>query len=218
MLSIVSQISTDPVPPPSRFRKGLDPRLDAICLKALARQPADRFASMRAFAEALAPWLEAEPPRVGLDTGPSLTLRIAGTPFAYRPAPTQQVISLGRQKRRPGEPPEMGNDVVLRVPGNDTLSSRISRRHLEIHRQAGGFVVIDRSRAGTTHNGHPLTRDVPVALAGGDRLVVAGVLTLEVDLHGSGGRRLAGNEVAVPRADATEVVLEASVGDMVTLE
>jgi serine/threonine-protein kinase len=39
--------------PPSRRRPGLAARLDDICLTALARQPARRFASMTAFAEAL---------------------------------------------------------------------------------------------------------------------------------------------------------------------
>jgi serine/threonine protein kinase len=39
--------------PPSRHRPGLDPRLDAICLKALAKKPSARFRSMAAFAAVL---------------------------------------------------------------------------------------------------------------------------------------------------------------------
>ena len=42
--------------PPSARRPGIDPALDTVCLKALAKKPAERFASMTAFAEALAPW------------------------------------------------------------------------------------------------------------------------------------------------------------------
>jgi formylglycine-generating enzyme required for sulfatase activity len=42
--------------PPSARRPGLDAALDAVCLKALAKKPAERFASMAAFAEALVPW------------------------------------------------------------------------------------------------------------------------------------------------------------------
>ena len=64
-------------PPPSRFRPGLDARLDAICLQALAKQPADRFSSMRAFADALA---ALESATVSPLIGPRLTLRITGTP------------------------------------------------------------------------------------------------------------------------------------------
>ena len=39
--------------PPSVVRLGLDPRLDALCLKALAKDPADRYASAKDFADAL---------------------------------------------------------------------------------------------------------------------------------------------------------------------
>jgi hypothetical protein len=38
---------------PSRIRPELDPRLDAVCLAAMAKDPAQRFRSMDAFAEAL---------------------------------------------------------------------------------------------------------------------------------------------------------------------
>ncbi len=215
LLALVTQITSDPPPPPSRFRPGLDPRLDAVCLRALAKQPADRFPSMRAFALALEEVQSLPPP-----PDPRLTLRIAGTSFAYRPAPTQRVISLGRQKRRPGEPPEMGNDVVLRVPGNDQLSARISRRHLEIHRHGDAWTVIDRSKAGTLLNGAPLQRDLAAPLAAGDRLVVAGVLRLEVGLDDAvGARPSAGSEVSITHeAGGAPVVLEVSLGDVVTLE
>lgn len=43
--------------PPRQFRPELDPALEVICLKALAKQPADRYPSMRVFAEALESWL-----------------------------------------------------------------------------------------------------------------------------------------------------------------
>jgi len=220
LLSLVSQITSDPPPPPSRFRPGLDPRIDTICLKALAKRPADRFASMAAFAKELEPLtvLTVLPVSLAPSGEGRLTLRVIGTPFAYRPAPMQTVISLGRQKRRPGEPPEAGNDVVLRVPGNDALSGRISRRHLEIRRTAtGGHEVIDRSKAGTLLNGRPLTRDVAAPLSGGDRIVVAGVLALEVELEGRPAGRAVAGEVAVPQA-GNRVMLEASLGDLMTME
>ena len=58
----------EPPPPPSQHCPGLSPQLDAICLKAIARHVADRFASMIEMADALAEYLElptagAEPPR-----------------------------------------------------------------------------------------------------------------------------------------------------------
>jgi hypothetical protein len=60
---LLAQIARDPPPLPSRFRAGLDPALEGVCLKALAKRPEDRFASMTAFATALAPYAgETEPP------------------------------------------------------------------------------------------------------------------------------------------------------------
>jgi pSer/pThr/pTyr-binding forkhead associated (FHA) protein len=152
--------------------------------------------------------------------GPRLGLRVMGTPFAYRPAPGQGVITLGRQRRRPGEPTDVGNDIVLRVPDNDVLSGRISRRHLEIRRQGDLFVVVDRSRAGTLLNGQTLERDEATQLAAGDRLLIAGVVTLEVDLEGAPARKASVQEVTVPTKGGKEgrVVLEATLGDMVTRE
>src|SRR5262249_5089581 len=51
---VLAQVVADTPEPPSRWRADLDPRLDAVCLKALARDPADRHPSMAAFAGALA--------------------------------------------------------------------------------------------------------------------------------------------------------------------
>src|SRR5262249_42790444 len=43
--------------PPSAFRPDLDPRLEAVCVKCLAREPAERFAAMKEVAAALAGFL-----------------------------------------------------------------------------------------------------------------------------------------------------------------
>jgi tetratricopeptide (TPR) repeat protein len=48
----------EPAPPPTRWRPDLDPGLQEVCLKALAKRPDDRFADMAAFADALGWWLE----------------------------------------------------------------------------------------------------------------------------------------------------------------
>ena len=40
-------------PAPSSIREGLDAALDAVCLKAMAREPEERFASMRELNQAL---------------------------------------------------------------------------------------------------------------------------------------------------------------------
>ena len=215
LFSLVSQVTLDAPPPPSQRKPGLDPRLDAVCLKALAKAPPGRFGSMQAFADVLAAILD--PDRPSATRGPhTFTLRVLGTPYAYRPLPNQTYITIGRQRRKPGEPDDTGNDVVLRVPGNSDLSTRISRRHFEIQRDGDQYFVVDRSKVGTQLNGAPLTRDMPALLASGDRLVVAGVVELEVVLHAPGPMRLVRPEVLLP--GIAGIVLEATLGDMVTTE
>jgi predicted Ser/Thr protein kinase len=65
---ILAQIMTQPPPPPSQYRPDLDPRLEAVCLKALSKQIADRYACMRDFGAALAECLRGDQPPV--DRGP----------------------------------------------------------------------------------------------------------------------------------------------------
>jgi hypothetical protein len=50
---LLAQIETAAPVPPSQLRPGLSPALDAVCLKALAKRPQDRFATMAELAGAL---------------------------------------------------------------------------------------------------------------------------------------------------------------------
>jgi WD40 repeat protein/serine/threonine protein kinase len=65
--TLLYQIGHEKPPPPSQFRAGLDPALEAIVLKALAQRPEDRFASAGQFSEALEGWLRGESPIVNRD-------------------------------------------------------------------------------------------------------------------------------------------------------
>jgi hypothetical protein len=56
--SILHQIANAAPPTPACFRPELPPALVALVQKAMARQPADRYPSARAFAEALNRWLD----------------------------------------------------------------------------------------------------------------------------------------------------------------
>ncbi|MCA9178749.1 MAG: SUMF1/EgtB/PvdO family nonheme iron enzyme [Planctomycetales bacterium] len=53
LFPLMQQIVTAPAPPPSSWRPDVDANLDAICLRALAKSPADRYASMSEFAAAM---------------------------------------------------------------------------------------------------------------------------------------------------------------------
>ena len=82
---------TPPIPP-SRVRAGLDTRLDAICLKAMAKNPADRYHSAKDFATALADYLrggELVEEVEALPIAETLSGRMPG-----RPAPATEVLEL----------------------------------------------------------------------------------------------------------------------------
>ena len=214
LVALASQIVTDSPVPPSRRCPGLDSRLDQICLKALAKRPEERWPSMAAFAAALDAIFERS-----AASGPGLTLRIAGTPFAYRAEARQTVVTVGRQRRRPDSLSNEGNDFVIRVTGDEALSLRVSRRHLEIARTPTGYAVTAHGRAGTEHNGRPCPPGEPVPLASGDRLAVAGVLTLEVLFDAvTCGAASPTIDLQAGEDAAARLLLEATRGDLVQME
>jgi class 3 adenylate cyclase len=57
LTAVLVQLVHDQPPRPSLYRDDVDPTLEAICLKALAKSPADRFASMAELAAALDDYL-----------------------------------------------------------------------------------------------------------------------------------------------------------------
>jgi serine/threonine protein kinase len=209
-MALAMQVAADTPKAPSQRKPGLDARLDAVVLKALEKDPARRWPSMSAFADAL------QSPAAA--TAATLTLHIAGTPYAYRAEPNQNVVTVGRQRRKPDSPPDEGSDFFVRVAGNDESSLRISRRHLEFVRTPDGWSVIHRGRTPTERNGVALAPSIPTPLIPGDRLSLCGVVTLFVDFDSPGGARV--SEVTLPPDEnrAAQLLLDATRGDMVHLE
>lgn len=89
-------------PPPSTHRPGLDPRLELLCLKALAKKPQDRYASMDEFAGGLDSVLNA-PPRPAEIVEPEPASQSLDPPS--RPSPMAN-SSLGGARR--SKPPASG--------------------------------------------------------------------------------------------------------------
>jgi WD40 repeat protein/predicted Ser/Thr protein kinase len=77
---IMGQILMAPVPPVTEFRPDANSQLDAICRRAMAKEPGDRFPSMTAFAAALDEYLRAA------DPSPALTTAVVPQPA---PAPAK---------------------------------------------------------------------------------------------------------------------------------
>jgi hypothetical protein len=107
---VLGQILAAPVPPVKEFRPDVDARLDAICRKAMAKGPADRFPSMAEMANALGHYLKAPssppPPLLAPSTAavfkaPSPT--IERSPFenlvaASSPTPAPKKARKGRSR------------------------------------------------------------------------------------------------------------------------
>jgi hypothetical protein len=107
-----------PPPPPSRLRPGLHPGLEALCLRALAKKPEDRFPDCAAFASALRSCLGA----------PTAVPPVAAvTPPAVRqPAdrPTVRPNEAARRTRQAPPAPRTPDQEPGRPPSAFTSSPR----------------------------------------------------------------------------------------------
>ena len=88
--------------------------------------------------------------------------------------PLQDIITFGRLREHEGLP---ANDVVLAHP--DPLMARhISRWHFELRRRIDGFWMRSLSDTVTEVNGRPTPKGQDVPVKPGDRIRLAGALTL----------------------------------------
>ncbi len=155
--------------PPTKLRPDLDPALAAVCLKALAKDPAGRYGSMRQLAEALAPFA---------GDGP-VARRIA--PAATRPTDTRalaelfgsvdDVVDSAIRKHRTPAWVKFGLGLVL-VLGVAALGSVLfaSRGRVSVQIELEGIDLADRSLSFTLDR-EPVTAERlagPIPLAAGD--------------------------------------------------
>jgi serine/threonine-protein kinase len=106
-------VCQDPIPPPSEFNAACPPALDAICLKALARDPSLRFQSALELRRALLEWLQGSPDaRLPEEALASLM----GSLFAARIADKRRVVEQLRASAAPLEVPQGEVDLAVELP------------------------------------------------------------------------------------------------------
>jgi serine/threonine protein kinase len=82
--AVVCQILGKEPEPPSRLRPGLDPRIEAVCLRMLSKRPQDRLPSLKAVAEELATILQDPAPKRRVEPVSTQT-QMPRPPAARRP-------------------------------------------------------------------------------------------------------------------------------------
>lgn len=97
-LSIVAQILTESPPPPSELRPKVDLELQAICLKMMAKELEERYASMDECDRVLAAYLEktTDASTVGTKSGALMTMSLQ---TVAPPEPAQEEAAPGRSRR-----------------------------------------------------------------------------------------------------------------------
>jgi hypothetical protein len=130
----MGQILHAPVPPASEFRPGVDPRLTDVCRRAMAKDPADRFPDMAAFADALQEYID---PEVSVVVEP--VPAPAASEFAslgdVRPAPVR------RPRDRAGEKPSRPNRWVWVGAGVAGLLVLLAGLWLTVRTKHGDVVI-----------------------------------------------------------------------------
>lgn len=114
LTALLRKVEDEPAAAPSRLRPGIPTALDAICLKAMAKRPADRYPSAKEFLNALTSYLRsasAPPP-------------VAPRPVPPKPAP----VSL-----KPSPPPEIVEILETETPHNaEELPARVTRDEMQL--------------------------------------------------------------------------------------
>ena len=113
-LAVAGQILTQAPLPPSTHRADLDPRLEAICLKAMAKEVGDRYASMAELAAALTGFLQSPSATptptapVGSPASPSPTSGERPRPAGSDSLVAQFLAQLAGNKASPSSDPDSG--------------------------------------------------------------------------------------------------------------
>ncbi|HEX4610659.1 MAG TPA: serine/threonine-protein kinase [Urbifossiella sp.] len=145
---MLTAILMQPPARPSEVRPGIPPRLDDICLTAMARKPVDRYASMADFAAALTEFLRAP----GSAVTPSPAARAAEAIPTPRPGQTTRPIrataAAGPAAAPPAEPTAAPVPPASLPPSSARRSKSGSRRKKKAKTGSNRPLVIGGVAAG----------------------------------------------------------------------
>jgi hypothetical protein len=132
VMAMLAQVLMDEPPPPSEVRPGIDPQLEAICLKAMAKKAEGRYRSMAELAAALTDHLRNKPSGVAEETLPPPLL--TPTPVEEDTEPVEG-IRVSRMGGRRSVAQLNAEALPTRKPDEEPRRGRARRR-----KKAGGRV------------------------------------------------------------------------------
>ena len=137
---VIYHVINTPCPLPSTHRSDLDPKLEAICIKALAKEPEQRFQSASEFIQQLRNWLVQQPPLTGELMRGTMTSDIAASPtlkteesskatsMQSSPQLPTPPVATPAKEAKPAQPPAWKPPVTKQVPGVTPSQERTARR------------------------------------------------------------------------------------------
>ncbi|HEV8002331.1 MAG TPA: SUMF1/EgtB/PvdO family nonheme iron enzyme, partial [Planctomycetaceae bacterium] len=151
MMAVLGQIVTKDPQPPSQIRPGLDPRIEAACLRMMAKNSADRFPSLTAVADELASILKnpgARPAATGKAAG-SLTLPTATDARAARDAGSSKILKSQTLKTLTGSDLESLEELARKCLNRHDYEQviQIAERIPEQKRNAALQTLLEQARA-----------------------------------------------------------------------
>ncbi|MGE0711019.1 MAG: protein kinase [Planctomycetota bacterium] len=164
LVSLLTKLFSEPPRPPRALNPAVDPALEALCLRCLEKEPADRFPSCAELEAALAAW---EAAAAAPDAGSST----AGAPppaGASPPAPTRPAPSRAQPAPRPQAPPARRAASQRRRAAPEEESHERPAPTLIVGASLAvvlllvlGFLALRPRRAGETAEGSPATETTP---------------------------------------------------------
>jgi formylglycine-generating enzyme required for sulfatase activity/serine/threonine protein kinase len=123
VIAVMGQILTKEVTPPGQMRPDLDPRIEVVCLKMMAKAPSERFASTKAAANELAAILKSPHAKAASKE------KTASSPAPSPPADRMRADAIASQDRKSQKPKAVTESDLASL--EELARKCYSRRDLE---------------------------------------------------------------------------------------